>query len=198
MQQQQQQQQQTVPSSGGDYADPSDRSSEEVRLTPPASPAAEAEAAGRGNRRRIWSKPALQRRQKLQDAQKRAEAQLRRKTRRQRLQRGWQATKKAINIGRWIDDLERDQELADRLEQINEEHRAEAERRQLVMEVREACMDAVRAHLESFLEEYPDSTYEDWVAELHPDNISEHDGSVDNRFYGRLFVTRLQLRYSEQ
>jgi len=183
--------QQQHPQNGG--GDPSESSAASIRLTPPSSPAA---ARSQGNssssnnkqpNKKIWSKLALQRRQKLQDAQRQANQLQNRELRKKRLQKGWQSAKKAINkvnIGRWIDDLERDQELADELELRNNEHREEVERRQIVMQVREACMDAMRMHLVSFLQECPEGSYEEWVAELHPDNISEHDNSVDQRFYG--------------
>ena len=176
--------QQHDPQNGG--GDPSESSAASIRLTPPPSP-----AASQGNSakpKKIWSKLALQRRQKLQDAQRQANQLQNRELRKKRLQKGWQSAKKAINkvnIGRWIDDLERDQELADELELRNAEHREEVERRQIVLQVREACMDAMRMHLVSFLQECPEGSYEEWVAELHPDNISEHDSSVDQRFYGK-------------
>jgi len=152
-----------------------------IPLTPPVSP------PGKPPKKKIWSKLALQRRKQLQDSQRRAAQKIsQREERKKRLQKGWQSAKKVINkvnIGKWIDDLEKDQELADQLEQINEEHQAEAERRLLVAQVREECMDAIRTHLVSFLQETPEGSYEEWIYELHPDNISEHDNSIDARFY---------------
>lgn len=160
----------------------------EILLTPPASPP----TARRLKQQQPWSSRALQRRSKLHDAQRQAAERMaaatspasRRSQRRLRLQKGWQTAKKAINkvnIAKWIDDLEKDQELADQLEQINEEHEAEAERRQLVVRVREECLDALRTHLVSFLQENPEGRYEEWIAEVHPDNVVNEQ--VDARFF---------------
>jgi hypothetical protein len=78
-----------------------------------------------------------------------------------------------VNIGKWIDELERDQEIADELNRQNIDNEEENERKQIVREAQEACMDAIRVHLHSFLLDDSEniSTYEDWIAELHPDNI---------------------------
>lgn len=163
----------------------------EIPLTPPASPP----PGRRAGKQQPWSSLALQRRIQLHEAQRQAAERMttassssssRQSRRRQRLQKGWQTAKKAINkvnIAKWIDDLEKDQELADQLEQINEEQEAEAERRQLVKRVREECMDALRTHLVSFLQETPEGRcYEDWIAEVHPENVNDDD-QVDARFY---------------
>jgi hypothetical protein len=126
-----------------------------------------------------------------------------------------------INVGRWIEDLERDQELADKLEDANKEYRQEAARRELVATVKEECMNAVRVHLQNYLQsrcryfEDQDQTslistatstmpatnhtsavstaadrhrvgiisYEDWIAELHPDNYHPDTRTIDARFY---------------
>ena len=180
-------------------------SSAEITLTPPASPSQL--PVGRSARTTtaaaaVWSnKLALQRRHKLRDAQRHAAQRMEqqqleldqsssssrlRNRQQQRLQKGWQTAKKAmhkVNIGKWIDDLEKDQDLADQLERINVEHSAEVERRQLVLRVREECMDALRTHLVSFLQETPEGRcYEDWIAEVHPENVNDDD-QVDARFY---------------
>jgi len=55
------------------------------------------------------------------------------------------------------------------------------ERKALVNEVRQACMAAIQTHLESFLQENPQGLYQDWIAELHPDNVI--DNTIDARFY---------------
>ena len=161
----------------------------EIPLTPPASPP----PGRRAGKQQPWSSLALQRRIQLHEAQRQAAERMttassssssRPSRRRQRLQKGWQTAKKAINkvnIAKWIDDLEKDQELADQLEQINEEQEAEAERRQLVKRVREECMDALRTHLVSFLQENPEGRYEEWIAEVHPDNVLNEQ--VDARFF---------------
>ena len=76
-----------------------------------------------------------------------------------------------VNIGRWIDDLEQNQQIADDLDQINQDNQEEEERKQLVQQVHMKCMQAIRDHLESFLQEHPHGTYEAWIAELHPENV---------------------------
>ena len=86
-----------------------------------------------------------------------------------------------INIARWIDDLEKDQNIADQLERMNQENAEEQKRKEICRQAEEACLLAIRNHLDSFLEENPKGTYEDWIAELHPDNVRE--GKIDSRFY---------------
>lgn len=94
-----------------------------------------------------------------------------------------------MNIGRWIDELEHDQQVADDLERINRDNEEEQQRKELVAQVHELCMQAVREHLQSFLAEHPDGSYEEWIAELHPDNVlpnknsEEEDVQIDSRFY---------------
>lgn len=134
-------------------------------------------------RRIIFSKQALQRRKTLHDAQAKAQARLRHK---ERFQKGWKSARNMVqklNVGKWIDDLEKNQELAYQLEDLNAELQQEVERKELVIAVREACMDAIREHLRSFLDERSDGTYEEWIAELHPDNYDEIKQKVDARFY---------------
>jgi hypothetical protein len=95
-----------------------------------------------------------------------------------------------INIGKWIDNLEKDQELADHLEIVNHEYQQESSHKILVGHVREQCMDEIRRHLEQFWEENQHHrhdfsappTYDDWIRELHPDNV-QADGTMDARFY---------------
>lgn len=99
-----------------------------------------------------------------------------------RLQRGLASVGNAlqkVNIGRWIDDLERDQELADDLDRVNAENAAEADRLEICRQAEEACRKAMEEHLASFLREHPDDgSYEDWIRELHPDNVAEDDDDV--------------------
>jgi uncharacterized protein YutE (UPF0331/DUF86 family) len=82
-----------------------------------------------------------------------------------------------VNIGRWIDDLEHDQQVADDLDRLNEENKEEEERKQLVAHVHMLCMNAIQEHLSSFLQEHPNGTYEEWIAELHPDNVIPADAT---------------------
>jgi hypothetical protein len=112
---------------------------------------------------------------------------LHRKRFRQSLQKVGTALQK-INIAKWIDDLERDQNVADELDRVNQENREEQERKDLCRQAEQACLLAVKEHLQSFLQEKrDDAAYEEWIGELHPDNIYiKDDGSgtiVDPRFY---------------
>jgi len=86
-----------------------------------------------------------------------------------------------MNPGKWIDDLEEDQQLADRLEEMNNENAQEEERKAICRKAQDACLQALVEHLNSFLEEYPKALYEDWVKEVHPDNVHHH--KIDHRFY---------------
>jgi hypothetical protein len=109
------------------------------------------------------------------------------------LKKGIRSVKKLIqivNIGRWIDELEHDQQVADDLDRINRDNEEELLRKELVAQVHEMCMNAVKEHLQSFLAENPDGSYEQWIAELHPDNVlpaknNECDDAtkIDARFY---------------
>jgi len=53
-----------------------------------------------------------------------------------------------------------------------------------------SCMQIIIEHLREFLEEQPDSTYEEWIRDIHPDNVDDQrynsydDGLIiDHRFY---------------
>mmetsp|Transcript_40519 Transcript_40519/g.49330 ORF Transcript_40519/g.49330 Transcript_40519/m.49330 type:complete len:185 (+) Transcript_40519:2-556(+) len=92
-----------------------------------------------------------------------------------------------INPGQWIEQLEKDQELADKLEEMNREMEEEQRRKQICNEARRACYDAVRDHLRSYLDENPNGSYEGWIRELHPENSrqenKEEEDVIDHRFY---------------
>lgn len=97
-----------------------------------------------------------------------------------------------MNPGKWIDDLERDQEIAYRLEEMNRENEEEEERQRICREAEAACLEAVRDHLGSFLAEKPEATYEEWIVELHPENARTTTTAateassridIDHRFY---------------
>ena len=58
----------------------------------------------------------------------------------------------------------------------------------LKQEAYQACLDAIREHLTVFLQETPDSSYEEWIEELHPENAKStrnliRGKSIDHRFY---------------
>lgn len=64
----------------------------------------------------------------------------------------------------------------------------ETQRRMIADESREACLNAIRDHLELFLMETPMVTYEEWIEELHPENAKSRRNvvrgkSIDHRFY---------------
>lgn len=94
-----------------------------------------------------------------------------------------------LNLGRLIDEMEQDQELAYQLEDLNQATQEEVERKELVREATALCQAEIETHLREFLHMHPDATYEDWIQDLHPDNITEAnlqssaDFHVDARFY---------------
>ena len=94
-----------------------------------------------------------------------------------------------INVVKWIDDLEQDQNLADQLDRVNADTADEQERKDICRQAMEACMNAIGDHLQEFLSEHPQATYEEWICNLHPDNINNRmEGltqtpMIDHRFY---------------
>lgn len=93
---------------------------------------------------------------------------------------------KNMSPTKWIDDLEHYQELADDLEKVNSETNEDVQRHQERIQAGEACLQAIKDHLHSFLSEHPEGTYEEWIEELHPENVAQHEESkliIDHRFY---------------
>jgi hypothetical protein len=132
------------------------------------------------------SESALQRRRIFRQAQEGIKRKQTRALQRQRVKKGFATVGKVIqtiNIGKWIEDLERDQILADELDRINTENQQEQESKEICRQAEAACMQAVREHLDSFLQENPAAEYETWIRELHPDNVNVKDRSIDPRFY---------------
>jgi len=72
---------------------------------------------------------------------------------------------------KWIDDLEHDQQLADKLEDINVELQEDHDRHMLRQEAAEATFQLIQQHLEEFLNENPNAMYEEWIEKLHPENV---------------------------
>ena len=111
--------------------------------------------------------------------------------RRRGLQRGFArvgAALRKVNLPRLIDEMERDQELADKLEIVNKDLKDEADRKEIVRESLAACHAEMKEHLDEFLHRRPTATYEEWIKELHPENVSpgrllEDFDEVDIRFY---------------
>jgi len=52
---------------------------------------------------------------------------------------------------------------------------------QIRREAAAACFKCILDHLEEFITEYLDATYEQWIANLHPENMNAD--KVDHRFY---------------
>lgn len=94
-----------------------------------------------------------------------------------------------LNVGKLINQMEQDQQLADQLESLNEHIRGEKERQDVQRESAAACLQVIENSLEEFLTKEPDSTYEQWIEYLHPENIFEGQllpgmsKEVDLRFY---------------
>ena len=94
-----------------------------------------------------------------------------------------------LNLGKLIDQMEQDQGLADQLESLNEHMQEEIERRDIMREAEEACLNTMKQHLDEFLNKKPDATYEEWIEDLHPENahdgklLEDLDKEIDLRFY---------------
>lgn len=94
-----------------------------------------------------------------------------------------------INLARLIDKMEQDQGMADTLERRNRDLRDEQDARQMMREAEAACTEAIESHLTSFVQLNPHATYEEWISDLHPENL--HEGKLlegmgkelDHRFY---------------
>mmetsp|Transcript_29083 Transcript_29083/g.40726 ORF Transcript_29083/g.40726 Transcript_29083/m.40726 type:complete len:221 (-) Transcript_29083:192-854(-) len=80
---------------------------------------------------------------------------------------------------KWIDDLEHDQHLADKLEDINIELQEDHDRHMLRQEAAEATFQLIQQHLEEFLNENPDAMYEEWIEKLHPENVHSSPDSIN-------------------
>jgi len=87
-----------------------------------------------------------------------------------------------LNLPRLIGEMERCQEIAYVLEEINVDTKEEIKRKQMVRDSIEACRRAITDHLDMFLKENPSAVYEDWIRDLHPDNALFAIG-IDHRFY---------------
>jgi hypothetical protein len=112
--------------------------------------------------------------------------------RRQQVRQGLQNFGSKIqkfNLGKLIDHMEQDQGLADQLESLNEHMQQERERRDICRTAEQACLDAMTEHLEDFLRQRPDVTYEEWIEDFHPENahdgklLADLDKEIDLRFY---------------
>ena len=78
--------------------------------------------------------------------------------------------------------------MASQQEALRIQRRMEGIRRErqeneaLVEEAARMMLDINRRHLEEFLQTQPTATYEEWIADLHPENI-DASGKMDHRFY---------------
>ena len=75
---------------------------------------------------------------------------------------------KKLNLAHLIDELEKQQEIAYKLDFVNEENIEETKRRELVREAKESCTRLLKEHLDGFLTNDPGAVYEDWIRHLHP------------------------------
>ena len=90
-------------------------------------------------------------------------------------------------------DKEEPLKFADKLEFINQEILEGQAMQEIVRESQAHCLKEMIFHLTLFLSDYDDSndnyidtcnhTYEEWIAELHPENAEYVDGRIDHRFY---------------
>jgi len=68
-----------------------------------------------------------------------------------------------------------------------ERRRSMEEEEAMCREAIAACMRCILEHLSGFLKELPNSTYEQWILKLHPDNANDKHHSniakIDHRFY---------------
>jgi hypothetical protein len=106
---------------------------------------------------------------------------------RNRLQKVGQTVQR-FNLAKLIADMERDQELADQLENVNEDVSEEMHRKDLVREAIARCHQEIESHIDSFLISHPHATYESWIQDLHPENVQqgkilEDLFVIDPRFY---------------
>lgn len=94
-----------------------------------------------------------------------------------------------INLPRLIAEMEKDQNIADNLERINNDLMEEKKFLEMIRDAEEACMQAITEHFLEFVADKPNVTYEQWIADLHPENTHEGrllegmDKEVDHRFY---------------
>jgi len=86
-----------------------------------------------------------------------------------------------INPIKWIDTLEKDQDLVDRLEKLNSENAEEVERKYTCRDAQDACLQTLKDHLDFFLQDHPNGSFEQWIKDVHPENV-EHE-TIDHRFY---------------
>ena len=97
---------------------------------------------------------------------------------------------KRVNLAHLIDEMEKQQEIAYKLEHMNNENMEEVKRKELVNKAWKECMVLLKEHLDGFLLNSPDAVYEDWIKHLHPDNVDVDDDDddddedrIDHRFY---------------
>jgi hypothetical protein len=93
-----------------------------------------------------------------------------------------------LNLGKFIDNMEQDQGLADSLEQFNSRMKEEAERQEIRRESQELTLKVIIDHLNNFLLENSMGTYEEWIQDFHPENANQGQllsdiQQIDERFY---------------
>jgi hypothetical protein len=93
-----------------------------------------------------------------------------------------------LNLGKFIDNMEQDQGLAESLEHLNSRMKEEVERQEVRRESQELTLKVIVGHLNKFLLENPMGTYEEWIQDLHPENANQGQllsdiQQIDERFY---------------
>lgn len=93
-----------------------------------------------------------------------------------------------INLSKLIDQMETDQHYANSLEKLNERMKEEVERQGVRREAEARTLEVIQDHLEVFIQEKPEATYEEWIEDLHPENANQGKlfndiQEIDSRFY---------------
>ena len=65
--------------------------------------------------------------------------------------------------------------------QQSQEQHSDAEAERLAAHARALGIAIIRDHLEAFLLEHPGASYTEWIANLHPENVTAQ-GTLDQRF----------------
>jgi len=148
----------------------------------------EIEALSKEHHQRLRDR-ALQRRKTLLEAQAKAHKDAKRELQKQRVLRklsSFRCSFDRLNPIKWVENQDqKDKEIIHQLEQEYEDALDQHQYMILCKQASDACLEAVNDHLQHFLEDHPDSTYEQWVQELHPDNtcLFRKRVAIDHRFY---------------
>mmetsp|Transcript_12833 Transcript_12833/g.18467 ORF Transcript_12833/g.18467 Transcript_12833/m.18467 type:complete len:191 (-) Transcript_12833:39-611(-) len=70
-------------------------------------------------------------------------------------------------------------ESVTKIESINQEIVELQERKAIVRETEAACLETVLTHLREFTQIHPKSTYEEWISQLHPENVKDYKPTAE-------------------